>query len=207
MTPVPVMWNHFPDNPNYAGAELLPDLDAGKVCVGWVAQPKINGYRRWLWFTGGHWCLLSKNRTGNTRPLPLPLNDALCNWKVPEGSGFDAEWYGPVAGLPDNQHKLFFFDLPMFNGEWQGKLSFLERDLRLRELMCSNNDPRLDTLPCYPQGEMQTLFLAQLAASPISEGIVCKLRHSTLVGDSVRPKKNPAWIKFKFAPDVKELPE
>lgn len=165
----------------------------------WLAQPKLNGWRRVLHHLGGGcWNVQAKKDTAR-KPLPVVLLSAVAGLPWPGKVVLDCEWVGPRGG----DEALHIFDMLGYNGEWLGDRSFETRYHALMNLFLGmpigGPVPRcLELVPCWPNPGLLGRFADQLG-NPESEGLVIRRADSGLVGSFNGPATNPAWYKVKFA--------
>jgi len=193
-----------PDNPVAISLEAacgVIDSNATR----WIAQPKLDGWRRLAYHQPSGWEFFSKaNGTGEGRPMPDELLVSLCRIPWPDGIALDMEWLGPrVAG---SQHSLHVFDVLYVDGLWQGGHGFQERHAALRrawaEATCGSTPGPVALVQASPvrdSGHLRELFEVQ-RSNDTSEGLVLRAAESGLIGARPpnRPSDNSLWLKVKF---------
>lgn len=187
----------YSDNPRPISLEYLTQLDRDKPDT-WLAQPKLDGWRRIMYLTDQGWVFLAKHDKARV-PLPENLQADLDSLGLPEGTGLDCEWVGNrQAG---GKHSLVLFDLLMLDYQWLGQTGFAERYDKLTDLVLpklGHDERPVKISTCYRNPGLVTLFHSQQHI-PQSEGLVIRRADSKLIGDWSGCKDNPLWFKCKVA--------
>ncbi len=184
-----------PDNPNLIDVDYLRRLDADAPGR-WLAQPKLDGWRRWAWLDDAGWHWGAKKGLARA-PLPEDLRRKFEALPWPAGIGLDMEWVGPrqAGGAHSSLH---LFDLWMAGGTWLGKFPFQHRYHCLANIV-AEIDMKEDSALCIfivsirANPGLVALFEAQ-RANPLSEGLVIRRADSGLVGGG----SNPLWFKIRL---------
>lgn len=204
MEPTRTMLRRCPDNPNYAPASILFQLEREEPGQH-LAQFKWDGWRNQMYKENGVWTRHSKYDVGPQAKTPLPLSiiqqlDALA---LPDGTAFDSEWMGKRSvHLTGGRQWLVLFDLLYLNGQWLGRLPFEQRHESLKTLFvtskmaCLTPTPDIEFAPIVDKDFYAMFELSK--TMPLTEGIVVKGRNSLLHGKLTACEKNGQWQKIKW---------
>ena len=198
----------YPDSPMPVSVDFLKRIDADPPGT-WLAQPKLDGWRRVLVYEKGEWSQFAKHHSeGSDRTLPLALWDALKAWSPRDGTVFDAEWMGmrckDVAG--QRTHSLHVFDLLRFEGDWLRGTPFWLRYETLGRLLpaveISGRGPEwqqrtIFQVRAYPNPGLVDFFQQQMQ-DPLSEGLVVRRADSKLILSTRACADNPMVFKCKY---------
>lgn len=197
------MYPH-PDNPQAVSVDFLKKLDADPPGT-WLAQPKLDGWRRVLHFDGDKWTAQAKRGSeGAAKELPADVMDDLQALSVPDGTSLDCEWVGPrMVENTGGKHSLHVFDVLRFEGTWLRGETFLDRYTRLCCICCMTDlaGNHLEQIMAWKNPGLVDLFQQQMQ-NPLSEGLVVRRADSKLL---LNPKcaDNPMWFKVKYR-NIKE---
>jgi len=191
--------NRHPDNPQKVSVDYLCGLDA-QAPGRWLAQKKLDGWRRTADNTSGSWVYGAKHTTGSAaKQLPEELRREFESLPWPKGVALDMEWLGNRVVSDVKGHSLHVFDILMLNGEWMGYVSFQDRYSILHEMMridyCgSGQNVKIVPVRCNPG--LSDFFLEQ-NQDPLSEGIVVRHKDSKLIGGFNECKVGDRMFKIR----------
>lgn len=183
--------NPYPDNPVPVSVDFLKKLDADPPGT-WLAQPKLDGWRRIIHFDHGTWIAQAKRGSeGHLKSMP----EIICREldKIAQeidGESWDCEWMGNRCKGDVGAHTLHPFDVLRHNGEWLRDMPFASRYQRASLVQTSPNPGLLD------------LFQQQMQ-DPLSEGLVVRRADSKLILNPNKCADNPLWFKVKYR-NIKE---
>ncbi len=201
------MLRRHPDNPSAVSVDYLKLLDKDPPGT-WLAQPKLDGWRRTAWLENGKWSYQAKHSTGPAaKAMPESLVNAFESIHWPDGLCLDMEWVGlrsNAGALMTGVHSLHAFDMLAVNGDWLGEATFKERYELLDALFASRRTWRgpastvasVHIVPVQQNPGLHDLFVQQLQ-DPMSEGIVVRRANSKLIGNTTCCADNPYWLKVK----------
>jgi len=173
----------------------------------WVATPKYDGWRRFIYWTG-ELTLLSKSRgkaEEARKPLPTKLMDQLRGLvqAMPEGMAWDVEWMGPRCHC---EHHLIVHDILYSAGDWVGHLGYEKRHPLLEKLWVAAKAaevaPDIKIVQAWRGEDFEALYEAQ-RENPLSEGLVLKKAGVALIQSDVfkvadKVLDNPSYVKVKY---------
>ena len=191
-----------PDNPMAIDVDFMQRIDKEKPGT-WIAQPKLDGWRRLAFFDGKTWEIRAKHNDGPAaKAWPPHLQASWMEVPWPAGVGLDMEWVGPQRSSSYGSDSIWVFDLIQHKA-WLGGLGFEQRYAMLTQMwakiqpiIVERNLP-IHITPCYRNPGLGNFYLQQLQ-DPMSEGIVIRRADSKLVGSFKSPADNPLWFKLKF---------
>ena len=194
--------NRFPDNPKRVSLDFLRTLDADPPGT-WLAQPKLDGWRKIADSTTGTWHYGAKHTKGDAaKPLPPELRKEFESLPWPKGIVLDCEWVGCRVVEHVKEHCLHVFDILMYENDWLGNMGFWERYKLLaltfgRAIWDSGLLAHVHLVPCWQNPGLVDKFMEQLQ-DPLSEGLVVRHKDSGLVGSFSECATNPQWFKIKY---------
>jgi len=208
----------YPDDPVRLPPSSQLFLNADKD-GGWLAQPKLNGWRRAAYKENGNWSFVAKRDNGleARKPLPPDLLEKFSKLPIPDGTALDMEWMGMRdAAFTGGKHWLAAFDIFYWNYEWMGGVPQEERLKSLSDLMamCQAADfakiatgdsyapfvmvPTWTTGVCNHFFRLQREYEEGQGEGTLCEGLVMKRRNGKLKGDFSHCVENTAWVKVKY---------
>lgn len=193
--------NRYPDNPKRVSLDFLRTLDSEPAGT-WLAQPKLDGWRKIADSTSGEWHYGAKHTKGDAaKPLPPELRKEFESLSWPKGIVLDCEWVGCRVVEHVKEHCLHVFDILMHENDWLGNMGFWERYKLLAHIFAKASlyipGPYVHLVPCWPNPGLMDRFMEQLQ-DPLSEGLVVRHKDSGLVGSFSAPAVNPQWVKVKY---------
>lgn len=188
----------YPDNPTPISSDLLKQFDADPPGT-WLAQPKLDGWRRIAVHDGTQWRYHAKpHGAGAAIPaVEADLQDEFEALPWPPGLGLDMEWVGPRhAGAA---HSLHVFDMFQFGGApgFEEPFEFRYGALDAIWQTVQSKDARVHLVPVFANPGLLDRFLEQMQ-DPRSEGLVLRRADSTLIGKRNACATNPHVFKVKF---------
>lgn len=174
----------------------------------YVATPKLDGWRRFVYWDEDGLTLLSKARGKGEearRALPDHLQEQLkaLMSRMPRQSAWDVEWLGPRGGF---DHCLVMHDFLYSAGIWVGHLGYEKRHPLMEKVMLAADAaevaPLITVVPAYTGVDLEELFEAQ-KSDPRSEGLVLKQVGVPLIQTDVFKitdgvLDNPCYVKIKY---------
>lgn len=192
----------YPDNPVEVGPAELYRIERDEPGRH-LAQFKWDGWRRPIYIEDDGIKLFSKHDFQAKKSPPQALMDELKSLSFPVGTAFDAEWMGQrCTSLLNGRHYFVLFDLPYYNGQWQGDVPYEQRYANLKTLFALHKARAgVETPNIVLEPTVELGFLEMFERSkqmPLTEGIVLKARTSKLKGKFVGAADNGLWIKCKW---------
>lgn len=156
----------------------------------WSVEPKFDGYRCVVQWTSND--IKAWSRHGKMMELPSDIRAALGQIDVPDGTAMDGELLGPRnAG---QEKRLMLFDIPVWAGEPDRRLTYHERRLRLAAVVGAET-----SAPVYMAfGLPNRVGSYELALDTGHEGVVLKRRDALYpFGHSASGPETREWLKCK----------
>lgn len=202
----------YPDNPSRVSLAFLKDLDAQAPGT-WLAQPKLDGWRKIADNTSGQWVYSAKHDTGPAaKPLPDELRREFEALPWPPNIVLDMEWCGNRCVQHVKEHSLHVFDLlscdlrildllSYGDDGWLGQVPFEKRYSALEYIVqmlpvLGGKPKHVHLIPCRKNPGLVDYFAEQLT-NPLSEGLVVRHKDSKLVGSFTKPAVGDRMFKVK----------
>lgn len=193
----------FPDNPTPISLDLLRKLD-GERPGRWIAQPKMDGWRRCCCWNGRRWNITSKRQSaGSTIPLPAEIRSALEALAVLSPLNLDCEWVGKRMVEHVERDVLWIFDLLHQRMTAEDRLFYL--DEQIAPLLSEGGTGPIRVVPHWSNPGLVQRFEEQLL-DPLSEGLVIRRADSLPLLNPRQCATHPLCFKVKYR-NIKELVE